>query len=132
VIRHLGLPLALAALPATAGLLMAGIAARPSPAAVAFGEVLRKVLAYALARPARESLFTVVSREEKYRAKIFMDTVVQRVGDTIAAAAFEALVPSWGFGPSGVAAACVPVCAAWAAVAFRLGQRQQRLAASSH
>jgi AAA family ATP:ADP antiporter len=45
--------------------------------AVALAEVLRKVLAYSLARPARESLFTVVSREEKYRAKIFLDTVVQ-------------------------------------------------------
>jgi AAA family ATP:ADP antiporter len=35
------------------------------------------VLAYALARPAREALFTVISREEKYKAKFVMDTVVQ-------------------------------------------------------
>lgn len=39
--------------------------------------MLRKILSYSLARPARESLFTVVSREEKYKAKIFLDTVVQ-------------------------------------------------------
>ncbi|EFN57551.1 hypothetical protein CHLNCDRAFT_14673, partial [Chlorella variabilis] len=86
------------------------------------------ILSYSLARPARESLFTVVSREEKYKAKIFLDTVVQRIGDTLAAAAFQALVPALGFGPSGMAAACVPVCALWAAVAYRLGRRQQKLA----
>jgi len=40
-------------------------------------EVARKIVSYSLARPARESLFTVVSRREKYAAKIFMDTVVQ-------------------------------------------------------
>ena len=124
VLRHLGLPLALGILPAAAGLLMAGIALWPVPAAgvppvpcrrlephpppaadappppippmladgmpplraplgqplgpaVAGAEVLRKILSYSLARPARESLFTVVSREEKYKAKIFLDTVVQ-------------------------------------------------------
>ena len=36
-----------------------------------------QVLTYSLARPAREVLFTVVTREEKYKAKIFIDTVVQ-------------------------------------------------------
>ena len=56
--------------------------------------------------------------------------LLQRIGDTLAAAAFQALVPALGFGPSGMAAACVPVCAAWSVVAFRLGQRQQRLAAA--
>lgn len=45
--------------------------------AVAAAEVLRKIVSYSLARPARESLFTVVSRAEKYTAKIFLDTVVQ-------------------------------------------------------
>lgn len=37
----------------------------------------RKLLAYALARPARESLFTVISRAEKYQAKMVLDAVVQ-------------------------------------------------------
>lgn len=56
---------------------------------------------------------------------------VQRIGDTLAAAAFQALVPALGFGPSGMAAACVPVCALWAAVAYRLGRRQQKLAVAA-
>lgn len=57
-----------------------------------------------------------------------LDTVVQRVGDTLAAALFQALVPWLGLGPAGLAAACVPVCGAWTAVAYQLGRRQQRLA----
>lgn len=63
------------------------------------------------------------------QAKITIDTVVQRVGDALAAGAFQMLVPSFGFGPGGVAAACVPACLAWAAVAYGLGRRQQALAA---
>ncbi len=64
-----------------------------------------QVLTYSLARPAREVLFTVVSREEKYKAKIFIDTVVQRTGDAIAAGMFQTLAPWLGFGPSGAHAA---------------------------
>jgi hypothetical protein len=53
---------------------------------------------------------------------------VQRIGDTLAAAAFQALqLPALGFGPSGMAVCCVPVCVAWALVAYRLGQRQEQL-----
>jgi hypothetical protein len=36
-------------------------------------------------------LFTVVSRDEKYSAKLVIDTVVQRLGDALAAAAFQIL-----------------------------------------
>ena len=50
-----------------------------------------QVVAYALARPAREVLFTVVSRDEKYRAKLVLDTAVQRFGDALAAGLFHYL-----------------------------------------
>eukprot|EP00887_Chlorella_sp_A99_P000869 scaffold5.g869.t1 len=131
VLKWVGLPLALAATPTVAALCMAGVALRPLPAAVGLAEVVRKILAYSLARPAREVLFTVVSREEKYKAKITVDTVIQRVGDALAAGAFQTLVPALGFGPAGVGAACVPVCLLWAGVAYRLGLRQQALAAAA-
>lgn len=65
VLRHLGLPIALSVLPTSAGVLLAVIAAWPAPVTVAAAEVCRKLLAYSLARPARESLYTVLSREEK-------------------------------------------------------------------
>lgn len=65
VLRRLGLPIALSVLPTSAGVLLAVIAAWPTPVTVAAAEVCRKLLAYSLARPARESLYTVLSREEK-------------------------------------------------------------------
>lgn len=65
VLRRLGLPIALSVLPASAGVLLTVIAAWPAPTAVAAAEVCRKLLAYSLARPARESLYTVLSRDEK-------------------------------------------------------------------
>lgn len=80
VMRALGVPRALLLTPLAAAALMAGVAAAPAPVAIAAAEVTRKVLTYALARPTREVLFTVLSREEKYGAKVFMDTVVQRIG----------------------------------------------------
>ena len=38
--------------------------------------VLRRAGNYAVARPARETLYTVVSREDKFKAKSFIDTFV--------------------------------------------------------
>lgn len=77
VLHRTGTSVALSITPAACCALMAGVALRPSANSVALAEVLRKVLTYSLARPARETLFTVVPREDKYRAKIFIDSVVQ-------------------------------------------------------
>lgn len=90
-----------------------------------------QVLGYALVRPAREVLFTVVSRQEKYKAKLFVDTVVQRLGDTAAAAAFEVLDVRLALGPLALAAAALVACAGWARVAAQLGRRHGALAASA-
>lgn len=129
VMRALGVPRALLLTPLAAAALMAGVAAAPAPVAIAAAEVTRKVLTYALARPTREVLFTVLSREEKYGAKVFMDTVVQRIGDAGAAAAFATLVPALGLGPGALAAAAVPLCLAWAGAAWGLGRQHAAAAA---
>lgn len=54
-------------------------------------QILLQVLGYSLAKPAREVLFTVVPREEMYKAKICIDTLVVRAGDMFAAALFHFL-----------------------------------------
>lgn len=82
---------------------------------------------YSLARPAREILYTDLSAEEKYKAKVCIDTIILRTGDTIGAAVFKALDKAFGFGPSGLAATAVPICLFWSAVALNLGHKQQRL-----
>ncbi len=81
---------------------------------IAFG-VTRRIGEFAVSKPAREALFTVVPREERYKAKNFIDTVVYRGGDALA---------GWVFaGPSAFLAAGVSV--AWAAIAFGLGARMK-------
>lgn len=83
---------------------------------------------YSLARPAREILYTDLTAEEKYNAKVCIDTIILRTGDTIGAAGFKGLNRVFEFGPSGLAATAVPVCVSWSVIALRLGQKQQHLA----
>ncbi|KAA6417728.1 MAG: hypothetical protein FRX49_12314 [Trebouxia sp. A1-2] len=98
-----------------------------SAGAVALIQLTATVINYSLARPAREILYTVISTEEKYKAKVCIDTIILRMGDSIGAAFFRLLDSLLGFGPAGLAATAVPLCIAWSTVAFRLGRKQQQL-----
>jgi AAA family ATP:ADP antiporter len=89
--------------------------------------VLRRAGNFAFARPTREVLFTVVSREDKYKAKNFIDTVVYRLGDQVGAWS-SGLITTAGWGAGAVAWAAVPLGLAWVANAWWLGRRQERLA----
>jgi AAA family ATP:ADP antiporter len=89
-------------------------------------QVARRAAEFALVKPAREVLFTVVSREEKYSAKSFIDTFVYRSGDALGALA-DRLIAFSGLGPAGFACAFLPVAALWTWNALALGSRQQAL-----
>ncbi|HEY0337712.1 MAG TPA: MFS transporter, partial [Burkholderiales bacterium] len=82
---------------------------------------------FALSKPAREILFTAVSRAEKYKAKNFIDTVVYRGGDAASGWLSNALREQLGFALSAVAAAAVPIAAVWVAVAVWLGHQQKKM-----
>jgi hypothetical protein len=73
------------------------IAVVPTLAAVASFQVLRRAGNYALSQPARQVLYTVVSREDRYKAKNFIDTAVYRAGDQVGAWSY-ALVGFIGWG----------------------------------
>ena len=88
---------------------------------------LRRAGNYAFARPARETLFTVINREDKYKAKNFIDTVVYRVGDQIGAWTTPAL--GWlGLNLAGVSLVAAPLAAVWLVVSLWLGKRQSAMA----
>ena len=82
----------------------------PTVAIVVGFTVLRRAGNFAFARPTREVLFTVVSREDKYKAKNFIDTVVYRLGDQVGAWS-SSLITMAGLGAGAVAWAGVPL--AW-------------------
>jgi AAA family ATP:ADP antiporter len=81
LVARLGLGAALAVVPALSAAGFALVASWPSFWVLAAFQALRRAASYAVERPAREVLFTVVTREERYKSKAFVDTVVYRAGD---------------------------------------------------
>ena len=78
-------------------------------------------------RPAREMLYVVLGKEEKYKAKNFIDTVVYRGGDTVSAWAYAALKAA-GLSLAAIAMVAFPLAVIWAWISFKLGKRQTDLA----
>jgi AAA family ATP:ADP antiporter len=127
LLRWLGVGVTLAVLPAVSliGFLAVGIA--PSLGLLAAFQVLRRAMNYAVSRPAREVLFTVLSREDKYKAKSLVDTFVYRAGDQIGAWSYPLLM--WlGLGFTGVSLVAAPLALGWCALSLWLGRRQIALA----
>jgi AAA family ATP:ADP antiporter len=115
----------------TAGLLlnpiimvMAFLAVAFSPVLLVLGtiQVVRRVSEYAIAKPSRDMLFTVVDQQAKYKAKNVIDTVVYRFGDLTSAWLSAAVLP---FGVAGLAIAGVIVSAIWFPIAYILGRRYE-------
>ncbi len=83
LIRRFELAGALVTIPIVALLSFAALAAMPTLLVLAVGQVLRRGGEYGIAKPSREVLFTVVDAESKYKAKNFIDTVMQRGSDMV-------------------------------------------------
>lgn len=130
LVRAVGVSWTLALVPLLlgAGFLALGLA--PVLPVVVAVQVLRRAGDYAVTRPAREMLWVVLGREEKYKAKSFVDTVVYRGGDAVSAWAYAGL-RALGLGLGGIAFLAVPVAGLWAWLAHRLGRRREALASRS-
>ena len=128
IVLFLGVALTLGVLPALTMIGFGALALFPTITAVAVFQVLRRAADYAIARPTREVLFTVVPREDRYKAKSFIDTMVYRTGDQVGA--WSVALLRWvGLGTVGVALVVIPIATAWLLNAWWLGRRQELLAA---
>lgn len=125
IIRRLGLGVALALLPIAMAAGFLGLAIYGSFAVLILLEATNRAIQRGLTRPAREALFTVVGREDKYKAKAFIDTFVYRVGDVIGAQT-EGLLGRLGLALGGLVSVVVPLALVWAALGLWLGRAQQR------
>jgi AAA family ATP:ADP antiporter len=123
----LGVGVVLAALPLTQGSALFALALAPTTAVLAAVQVAGRTATHALARPGRELLFTAVPREDKYKAKNVIDTLIFRFGDMGSAWLYVGLV-ALGLGRVGLALFALPVVAAWLAIAFVLGRMHRRRA----
>ncbi|MCK5481249.1 MAG: MFS transporter [Gammaproteobacteria bacterium] len=128
LVKWLGLPVTLALIPLLLGAGFLAIGFAPVLAVLVVVQVIRRAGNYAIMRPAREMLYVVLGREEKYKAKNFIDTVVYRGGDAVSAWAYDGL-RLLGLSLSAIAFIAVPLAAVWAGVAYRLGKQQSVLAA---
>ncbi len=128
VLRWVGLGWALAVVPVVSfvGFVFMGVA--PTLWVIAGVEVARSACNYGFSKPAREALFTVVTPEEKYKAKNFIDTVVYRAGDVVGALAIAGLTAA-AFTMGRIALVAAPLGVAGVVIALYLGARQRARAA---
>ncbi|HTR84590.1 MAG TPA: MFS transporter [Reyranella sp.] len=126
IVLTLGVAVALAIVPVVTMAGFAALAASPTLAVIGIFQVVRRGTEYAVTRPAREVLYTVVSREDRYKTKGFIDTFVYRLGDQVGI---------WSgsmFAEAGVMLAplaAIGVAAVWLVTALWLGHRQRDLEA---
>lgn len=123
-IRFLGVGVTLAVLPIVTVLGFVSLGIHPTVTAMMVIQVIYRAFRYGLAKPSREVLFTVVSREEKYKSKAFIDAAVYRGGDLVSGWIYTGLA-SVGLTVAAIALISAPVAALWAAMGLRLGRRQE-------
>ena len=124
LISTLGLIFSLSLVPAFTCVGFVALALHPGLILLSLFDALRRMLNYAIARPSREILFTVVSKEDKYIAKNFVDTFVYRAGDSLASFAFTG-IKSLELGVQAYSWTAVPFAAIWVAVAAALARSQR-------
>jgi ATP:ADP antiporter, AAA family len=124
--KWVGLRAMLASVPLimTAGYAVFALAPRFMVLVVVYA--VRRVGDYALTRPCRDALFTVVTREEKYKAKSLIDTFAYRGGDALSGSLYKGLTGSLGASAASIGWLGVGVSAAWTVLALGLGRAFQR------
>lgn len=130
LIRWVGVGGALIALPLATIAAFSAMALAPVPATVALAQGLRRAVEFAIVRPAREVLWTVVSREEKYKAKNVIETLVYRGGDA-ASGWLSVGLTALGAGFGLVAMVIVPFAGLWGWLCLWLAGRQAQQAKSN-
>jgi ATP:ADP antiporter, AAA family len=124
LMKRVGVSVTLALLPLAAALGFIGLAIVGSIAALVAFEATFRAVQRGIMRPARETLFTIVPRADRYKAKAFIDTFIYRAGDVIGAQT-EGLLGRLGMGLAALAAFAVPLAMIWMALGIWLGYAQR-------
>jgi AAA family ATP:ADP antiporter len=127
LVLRFGVTFCLMLMPLVSVAAFGAVAVAPTLGVIIVLGMLRRVMEYAITRPSREVLFTVVSREERYKAKNVIDTVVNRGGDALSSW-LNAGIKSLGATTAHIALVAMPIAALWAVLGFWLGRRQEQLA----
>jgi AAA family ATP:ADP antiporter len=125
----LGPGIVLCVLPLAQGVGLVALEAAPTLATLAIVQVISRTATHGLTRPSRELLFTVVDRDEKYRGKHVIDTLVLRFGDFASSWIYTGLV-AISAGAAVLTAAAIPLTIVWLALATVLGAGFRRRASA--
>ncbi len=127
IVKWLGVGLTLAIVPVDHGGGFLALGLYPTLAVLVVVQVIYRAGRYGLTKPAREMLWTVLRREEKYKAKPFLDAAVYRGGDLVSGWIYTGLA-AVGLSVGAIALVAAPVAGIWALLAIRLGRREETLA----
>ncbi len=128
LLKRFGTGVTAGALPAVYIVGFAVLALAPALAVVLTFQVVQRWANFAIANPARQVFFTVVGREEKYKAKNLIDVVIYRGSDALYGWVFDSL-QALGLKLGAIALFALPVAAGWLVLSAALGRTQQRRAA---
>jgi ATP:ADP antiporter, AAA family len=126
-LKRFGTGISAAALPAIYIAGFGALAIAPSLSVVVTVQVAQRWMNFAIANPARQVFFTVVGREEKYKAKNLIDVVVYRGSDALYGWVYDSL-QALGLKLGAIALCALPVAAGWLVLATALGRTQEHLA----
>ena len=129
LMKRFGVAVALALLPVVVGLGFVGLAVAGSFAALVVFDACFRGIQRGITRPARETLFTVVSREDKYKSKAVTDTFVYRGGDLLGAWT-EGALGGLGLGLMGLVTVAAPLALVWGGLGLWLGRSQESMRSS--
>src|SRR5262245_5755889 len=127
LLKWFGVGFTLVALPFISMIGFGAMGVAASLAMLAVFQVARRAAAYALMRPSREILFTVLKREDKYKVKSVTDTLGYRVGDQLGAWSYGGLHGA-GLDLGAISWIAVPITAGWCALSIWLAGKQRALA----
>ena len=127
LMKFLGVTVTLLFMPVLSLFGFAAMGLVPVLTVLAVFQVARRASTFAFMRPAREVLFTVLRREDKYKAKSFIDTFGYRCGDQFGAWSYGGM-HALGLSLSAISYIAVPVVACWCALGIWLGRKQRTLA----
>ncbi|MBL8522076.1 MAG: hypothetical protein JNN20_00155 [Betaproteobacteria bacterium] len=130
LLRRAGLVFCLIVLPILAVVTLGITALLPTLAVISVSSVIRRACEFAVGKPAREILFTVVSRQERYKAKSVIDTVVTRGSDVVSSWGHAGL-RGLGMNTSQLALAAIPLCFFMIGAGIYLGRQQEARAQSA-
>lgn len=131
LVERFGVGVAAAATPVWATLGLIALAVSPTLAVVVTVLAVERAIGFALSNPAARMLYTVVGREEKYKAQSFVDTVVFRGGDAAAGWLFGSAARAAGVGGVALAVLSLPLAMAWVWLSLVLGRQQAERAGRS-